>query len=558
MLDRYQSTLGNVVRRWPVLGLALTHHRTTRGKPLRFRDMPYLIEMYTDVPDMDNWVVRKGVQTGVSEWAVQFVLERTGWQGRIAAYVLPTYAIRDRFVQQRINPILQSVPAYRERVPGAYGAKKGEKGVGNLKSKQFGAGMLLFLGSNTPGDFIEFSTDSLVIDEYDNCDPANLAKAKDRLRASPYPQMLRMGNPTLPNVGISRLYDESDRRQWFHKCGRCGERQPLDWFVNVVDRADSGEWVPKAGEGNGPLQPVCRRCHRAFSRDGVGGLWVAEDRAAPTRGYTISRLDVLSQDLDSLLKEWKEAQGDPARLAAFYTSILGIPFEFSGARLDVGMLQAAATGAPIDYGGGEDYAKQVVTAGIDVGAVLNVTISVIEPVLDDDGQPIRGETPKRRAVLIAAFRTFGEVIDALTRYRVDLAVFDADPETHKVSEVRDHFIRNGGTRVFLCRFHPTPRVGALPYGMNLDYRAHKVTVDRTAVFDQTFEDIRSGMRVFPEDVFTVLGWAGQMKAPVRVLNEAKGRIIWHEGSAPDHYRLADVYERVAFDILQMGGTYSAG
>ena len=93
--------------------------------------------------------------------------------------------------------------------------------------------------------------------------------------------------------------------------------------------------------------------------------------------------------------------------------------------------------------------------------------------------------------------------------------------------------------------------------MQLKYRIQEVRVDRTAVFDVSFADIQERRRTFPADVFTVLGWSDQMRAPVRVLNEDKGRIVWHEGSAADHFRLADVYDRIAYDLLQQGGSYSA-
>ena len=72
---------------------------------------------------------------------------------------------------------------------------------------------------------------------------------------------------------------------------------------------------------------------------------------------------------------------------------------------------------------------------------------------------------------------------------------------------------------------------------------------------QTFDEIRDGRRVFPEDIQTVLGWSQQMRAPVRVLNENKSRIIWTEGKSPDHYRLAGIYDRIAYDVNEAGGGY---
>ena len=568
MIDQYRSTLSGVAGLHPLLRIGLVHHQNTRGQPLAFRDKPYLIELYRDLPRTTDTVVRKAVQTGVSELCIQLALERSGWAGRIVAYVLPTYSIRDRFVQKRIDPLLQTVPSYRERCPGgdqSRAAGRTKKAAGNLKLKVFGEGSILFLGSNTPGDFVEFSADLLIIDEFDQCEPSNLAKARDRLRASPYPQEVKLGNPTMPRIGISRLFDESDQRRWFFRCGGCGHRQHLDWWQNVVMQDNDGNWIARDQQRAKHLnaiqaqrtkpqtdvRPICVKCAQPFDRTGEGALWVPADPGNPVRGYSMSRLDVLSDSMWGLLREWQDAQGSTDRMSAFYCSVLGVPFEHSGARITHAMLGDCATGEPLDYLGGPEYAPRVVTAGVDVGSVLNVNISTVEAPAEPDGEPIRV------CRWVGAVRTFEEVADLFRRYRVDVAVVDAMPEMRMAQGLRDQFVAEGTTEVWLARFHPTPRVGVQKYGIRLDYQNKTVTVDRTQVFDATFDDIREKTRVFPEDVFTVFAWADQMRAPIRVLNDAKQRIVWENGSTPDHYRLSDVYDRVAHDLMDLGGSYSA-
>lgn len=566
MLDKYSGALAAITDDRPLLQIALVHHQNTRAQPMSFVSKPYLVEPYVDGHDLDSWVVRKAVQTGWSEWCIQWALERSGWKGRIVAYVLPTYTVRDRFVQSRIDPLLIGVPAYRERAPGSgfqTAAQIAKKAAGNMRLKKFGSGTIMFLGSNTEVDFVEFSADGLIVDEYDKCDAANIAKARDRVRASPYAQMLRLGNPTMPRVGISRLYDESDGRRWFHRCPSCSHRQPLDWFLNFVEHDDDGSWVPRdrerwAGLRGGQVQatpatdlrPVCLRCRKPWNRIPDGSLWVPERPERKMRGYTCSRMDVLDESMHALFLEWSSAQADPMALATFYCSVLGVPYEFQGARLSSADLEATLTAPPMDWSGGDHYAKQTVIAGVDVGAVLHVTIDVITGHTEDG-------TPYRQARYVGAARTFGEVADLLRRYRVTVCVIDAAPELHKAQELRDEFVAEGGCTVWLCRFSSAPKAGAQKYGMKLDYQAQIVNVDRTSVFDVAYEDIRQGRRSFPEDCFGVLGWGEQMKAPVRVVDQERGRVVWTEGNAADHYRLSDVYARVAYDLLQQGGTYGA-
>jgi hypothetical protein len=158
--------------------------------------------------------------------------------------------------------------------------------------------------------------------------------------------------------------------------------------------------------------------------------------------------------------------------------------------------------------------------------------------------------------MICTTRTFEEVGDILRRYNVSVCVIDSQPEMHKAQELRDEFLDSGECSVWLARFVQTPKAGSQRYGMKLDYGSQVANVDRTALMDLAYDDIRSGRRSFPEDSWSVLGWSEQMRAPVRVLDEEKQRIVWVEGNAADHYRLSDTYARLACDLLQGGGSYS--
>ena len=530
---------------YPLLGLALKHHKTTRMQPLSFKDKPYLIELYCDAPRIEGFDAMKAVQVGWSELLVQLVLERAGWANRIAAYILPTYQLRDRFVQRRIHPVLQAVPAYKQRL------KNGD--LGNLRIKNFGGGSLLFLGSNTVNDFIEFSADIIVVDEFDRCVQSNLALARDRLRASEYPQLFRIGNPTLPKTGVAALYSASDGRKWFHTCTHCGEKQNLEWLTNVVDRDASGKWIlrDKQNAVGGMIRPVCRRCGKPFERGEKPGEWVAERPYNPRRGYHISRLDVLSQDFRELWNEWLEAQGNSNKLVAFYASVLGKPFEAKGSSVDMEMLARAACAPRMDRAGKQELDYEIVVAGIDVGRELNVDVATVT-------KP--DEKYRRHGIFQGTFRTFDEVYDMLARYRVNVAVIDARPEIRKAQELRDRCQASGICDLWLAQFHPTDRVGRDDYGMRLDHMRRVVTADRTQLLDATMDDIRSDpcRKEFPEDIWEVQGWSDQMTAPKRLLSEKGDRYIWHEGNAEDHYRFADAYQRVALDLYTKGGDYIAG
>lgn len=556
----YAGLDARLAAEFPLLGIGRSIHRTTRGGPLSFGAMPYLVELWRDFPKIDGADAVKAVQTGWSELMVAFTQERSGWSGRHVTYVLPKGRGRDDFVKTRVDPLHRSVPEYRALVGGVVAEGEDEaEGAANIRVKHFGRGTQRYLGAGVSDEFVEFSTDVLIVDEYDECVNAggekNLALAENRLRASPNPQMFRLGNPTRPGWGISRLYDEGDGRRWFWRCGRCGFRQWLSWDVHVVRRHDDGSWIPRDSErfghpDRGDIRPVCARCCEPFDRDPKGAGWVAARPSATRRSYTMSRLDVLTQSLRALFEEWCRKQGQVEAVIQFRRGVLGEAVDAEGFSVSSSMLDRCAVGPPNDLVGGEVYAGRTVVAGIDVGKVLNVFVDVIDKV--------NGKAITRRAAFVGTVGSFDTAWDILKRYRVQVAVFDAGPERTKCQEIRDRARREGGRlAIWLCQFHPGAKTGDERYAMKLDRASRIVTVDRTQLLDTTFDEIAAGPaeRVLPCDAAAIEGFYPQMKAPVRTLSEKKDRYVWTEGSAADHYFLANGYARVAYDLLNRGARF---
>ena len=542
---------------YPLLGIGRTVHRNTRGKPLSFQTMPFLIELFRDFPKIDGADAVKAVQTGWSELMVAFTQERSGWLGRHVTYVLPKGRGRDDFVKTRVEPLHRSVPEYRERVGGEIQDGETEaQGATNVRIKHFGAGTQRYLGAGVSDEFVEFSTDVLIVDEYDECVNAggekNLALAENRLRASPYPQLFRLGNPTRPGWGISKLYDEGDGRRWHWRCSGCGHKQVLQWDIHIVERADTGAWVARDKQrandpALGDIRPVCIGCRNPFDRVIPGAAWVAARPTNTRRSYTMSRLDVLSQSIRALIDEWNKKQGSIEGIIQFRRGVLGEAVDAEGYSVTPGMLSRCAVGPPNDLVGGDAYNSRTVVAGIDVGKVLNVFIDVIEK---------QGAKVTRRSAYVAAVTSFDLVWDILQKYKVSMAVFDAGPERTKCQEIRDKARNKGGKLVvWLCQFHPTAKSGEEKYAMRLDRAGRIVTVDRTQLLDTTYDEIVAGERIFPSDIESLDGFVRQMQAPVRTLSPKQDRFIWTEGSAPDHYFLANAYARVAYDLLNRGARF---
>lgn len=556
----HASTSSALHRQHPLLGMVRVHHTNKRAQPMSFADKPYLIPLYVMLHSLQDATFCKAVQTGLSELLIAYILHEAGWNDRICAYVLPQYKTSERFVADRIDTVIQRTPAYRARQPGgSFGLETGSKG--NLKRKRFGPrGSLLFLGSNTPSDFLEFSCDVAIVDEWDNCELSNVSNIKDRTRESDYPQIFRVSNPRIPGRGVTRRWKNGTQARWFHQCTRCNERQYLDWFRHVVRRDDVGHYWPRDTERAsspmlGDIRPVCQRCNKPWERVADGGVWVAAEPQRLEATFHISRLDVLSsrrdpQPLRSAFAEFITALTDRHALKTFWAGFLGWAYEVAGSSITQEMLDQASDDQPaMDYVGSDDYQDKSVVMGVDVGSVLNVKVSSLE-VTEDDRHPYN-----RMPVWAGAVPDFEDLIRIQERYHVDVMVIDAMPETRKAKEIRDYYINEGTCQVWLCRYHPTPKVGADAFGLRLNYDESVVTVDRTQLLDTTLDDLKHGRAFLPSDIDTVLHFASQMKAPKRKIDEKTNRAIWDEGSDADHYRHADAYERVAVEIHERSGGY---
>ncbi|KKK75470.1 hypothetical protein LCGC14_2873410, partial [marine sediment metagenome] len=186
---------------YPKLGIAMHYHVNVHNKPMRFDDRyRFLRALYQDLPT--NLAMEKAVQCGATELFVVSALEEAA-KGLRILYVQPNFDLRNKFVKDRLDRLLRFVPYYYYLLTHALGTSS------NTGMKHFGAGLLNFVGSNTPGELVSYPADSLYVDEVDQCDQKNLELAPDRLDASDYKYDRQIGNPSIENWGIDAGYQES-------------------------------------------------------------------------------------------------------------------------------------------------------------------------------------------------------------------------------------------------------------------------------------------------------------------------------------------------------------
>lgn len=553
--EPYKRAVDAVHAQAPLLSIAREIHRSDRGAPIMFADKPYLIALYLSLPHMERAVFRKAVQTGVSEALIQLMLYKSGWLGQKCAYALPDNKIAGGFVADRINPLIESVPAYRRMLP--HGDDDGRVAeTGSVSRKRFGPGFMRFMGATTKSNWVEFSTDLFIIDEVDLCPAEHVAMAPDRIKASLSPSLIYVGNPTNEGEGIDAMYTAGTRGSWFQRCDRCGERQRLDWFLHFVQRADSGLWVPRDSAradspSMGDLRPVCARCSRPFERTGEKGQWVHEREKTRATGasFTNSHMDMLPRSRDEqpmrdMVIEWHAAQSSDEKLVAFHQSRLGLPKRPQGASMTVEMLRAVATGRPMDPNG-ETVAGKMLVMSSDVGSTFHVTVAeIIEDLTIEIGY-------RRRPIWYGTTTTWTGLHAIHDRFLPGITVVDAGPEGTAAREFCARAEQKvEGMQAFRCAFHQGARVAGKEMALSMDRPNRLVTVDRTQAMDRAFYDIRDAICIMPSDVLSVPNWGAQMCKPVRAVKD-DGTAYWTKGE--DHFRLSDTYNRVGLQIAAQRG-----
>ena len=380
------------------LEFALLHHRNTRGQRLHFHKRPYLLAIYRD--RARERVFKKAVQCGISELLIIDALEAAS-RGLQCLYVMPTQEKRDAFVANRVSRVIRAAPFYRRLI------RSGSGCANSTGLKHFGGGVIRFVGSNAESEFVEFPADFIIVDEIDRCSHENLPLVRDRLAASEHKLAAWASTPTLIGSGIARLFDQSDAKEWFIRCDACGERQPLDFFQNVVRQIADNEYELLDGEAarrnhdgpatqrtttrnpeRGTLRDVrvfCLRCGRPLDRL-AEGEWVARHPGRDTSGYHISQLFVPTCSVRELWDDWQAALRNDFERQRFYNSLLGEPYTAEGS----GLSRADILACCGDYA--MPHRAVGATMGVDVGEWFHVRIS---------DQP---EPGVRRAVFIGRVR----------------------------------------------------------------------------------------------------------------------------------------------------------
>jgi len=511
----------------PIFWLAITHHRTHKGIRLNFTDNPYLRQIYCD--EHPFIIIPKSTQCGISEYLHARAMGKA-IKGRGQFYVLPTYDLMLTVVHNRFDLEIAWTPYYQSKVQEAAGKSE------SAKLKHIGKGTIKFVGSNTEVAFLEYPADDVIIDELDKCHQENIKMAKERQGQSKDPTTIWVSNPSLKGFGIDAPWEESDKHLWHQKCRSCNTWVNPDFFQHVVREVDDNHYEIRDPEWEAEDEPriICHKCEKALDRyekDTRFVQWVKtiKDEFRQYRGYQISKLFSSYTKLLNIYKDLVAGTKDPVIMQRVYNSELGLSFTHKGAKVNISDLDNIKLAG---YLMPNELTEGASVMGIDVGNHLDVGIGQITPDF------------KVKIVHIGRHQSIDDLISLARRYRVNVGVIDALPETRLAKELCQIGSIGDRSILFMRCFYGAP-------GSNdvFDKRRRKLNVDRTGTLDYLKAFIQSENMILPENADKIEGFYEMMTAPVRIKDEKRNTYVWDEGGKPDHYFHSFNYMLLAFKFI---------
>jgi len=508
-----------------------TIHRTNSGECVEFGDHYFMIQIYKETAP--KVVLMSSVQTGKTEYLIVYTMACVE-NGLDVFYVLPKYDLRNTFVANRIDTILEDVPRYKKMLRRATSKRSAD----NKSIKQFAKAVCKFVSSNVRADFKEFPADVQVGDEIDEFDLITYSMAPDRMEASDYKFVRESSNPTIEDHGIHAQFKAGTQNEMHYMCTGCSRWQVLDFFRCVAReiRDDRGVVVDHELREDVAVHNefVCEECGSELNRE--QWRWISLHIQGKYPSYHISKMLLRSASPKDLWDSFCQAKAKgETELTRFYNSVLGIPYTAPGSRITDKILKEASLMKWQPYELGKGWS----TMGVDVGDHFDVRISI-------------HRDNRRLAVHIGRYKNLEDLHDLIKRYRVRCCVIDAQPETRLVKK----FQADAECDVWLCRF----KKGEGEASTMIRHDEEKeLSIDRTYILDQATAQIRDRTNILPANSDTALDgfYKKSMLANKRILrfdDRGNARYVWTK-ELNDHQRFADVYDLIAF--LVFGGPAEA-
>jgi hypothetical protein len=466
------------------------------GLPFSFYRHEYLVTPYCDPhPDM---TFLKAAQLGLSTLGMLRTMYSARYRNfRGILYLFPSRTDVTEFSKGRIDPLI-------EENPDTLGRWLQDTDSANIK-KIWNA-FLYLRGMKSRIGLKSIPVDFIVFDEMDEASQAAVDMAMERMSHSQFREILKLSNPTLPDYGIDKAFQETDQRYWLLKCEKCGESTCME------------DTFPKCLlEVQGRVIRACRKCQGELNPS--IGEWVAKHPSVTEkRGYSYSQLFSHFVNPADILHQFRTTNN----LTEFYNLKLGMAYVESTNRLTVQEVLSLC--------GDEGIASSdpgPCSMGVDQGKLLHVVIG-------------RREWQRAGKILhIGEYQAWEELDRLMKNFNVSRCVTDALPETRNARAFAE---RHKG-KVFLSYYSEHQKSGS-------KWNEGDLTVhsNRTESMDASQVEIQKSRITLPRECDILREFAEHCANTAKKLEEdeetGSKRYVYVK-LGPDHFRHALNYEAMA-------------
>lgn len=273
--------------------------KNEQGHKLDFSEHSFLWDIYSDMSP--HQAIMKAAQIGFSTTAIIKSLWLAHTKKLDMIYTLPTYGDVHDFVTSKVNRIIEQNPILQEWT----------HDKDTIEQKKVGDSIIYYRGTWSERAALMISSDLNVHDEVDRSNLKVVDQYYSRLQHSKYHWQWLFSNPSVPEVGVHKLWSRSDQKHWFITCDKCGKKQYLV-MENIFQKEDKNYYFG------------CNTCKAELNRN--KGEWIARwPNIKNVSGYWISLLMApwVSANTIKELERTKPAD-------YFANFVLGIPYTGSG------------------------------------------------------------------------------------------------------------------------------------------------------------------------------------------------------------------------------------
>ncbi len=466
------------------------------GKPFTYGRHEYLIEPYRD--NHPHQVEEKAAQMGLTSKAMLRVAYGARYGGyRGILYLFPSKSDVTDFSKGRIDPLI-------DENPDTIGKWLKDTDAANIK--RIWNAFLYLRGMRSRVGLKSIPVDLLILDELDEASQNAIDMAVERMAHSEFKEILKLSNPTLPDYGIDKAFQETDQRYWLLKCEKCGEYTCLeDTFPDCLTTV------------RGRVIRACQKCRSELNPS--IGQWVAKRPSiTDKRGYHYSQLFSQFVDPTDILHQFRTTHN----LTDFYNLKIGVAYVEAENRLSVQeVLNLCGNEGVVSEDPGPCF------MGADQGKDLHVVIGKKYP--QKAGQVIH----------LGIYKDWEELDRLMENFNVQRCVVDALPETRNARAFAERF----EGKVFLNYYNEHQKGH---YAWN--EKELIVSCNRTESLDASHKEIMDHSMVLPKNCEIVQEFAKHLHNVAKRLEEdeetGSKRYVYVKLGA-DHFRHAFNYEAMA-------------